>query len=140
MSSLGKALSDAVGAGRGPSADREAPDPTGMSAFGLRWTPVEDDPERFATSAKTHPAAPAAAKSRGDYDDIIDLSRPKSLRPSMPLRDRAAQFAPFAALTGYDASVQHAARAAVATVEEIDRGIPIELEEMVLPVGVDFDE
>ena len=37
------------------------------------------------------------------YDDIINLSRPvsKNHRP-MPMRDRAAQFAPFAALSGHD--------------------------------------
>lgn len=33
-----------------------------------------------------------------DYSDIIDLPRPACLRPRMPLRQRAAQFAPFAAL------------------------------------------
>ena len=30
--------------------------------------------------------------------------------PQMPLRDRAAQFAPFAALTGYEAAVGKTAR------------------------------
>ena len=108
MSSLGKMLSDAAGAGRGPSANREAPDPTSMSAFGLQWTLVEEGVERFATSADTQSAAapastapastaPACGEIPGKYDDIINLSRPKSLRPAMPLRDRAAQFAPFAA-------------------------------------------
>lgn len=146
MSSLGKMLSDAAGAGRGPSANREAPDPTSMSAFGLQWTLVEEGVERFAASADTQSAAapastaPACGEMPGKYDDIINLSRPKSLRPAMPLRDRAAQFAPFAALTGYDASVQNAARAMAAHIEEIDRGIPIELEEMVFPAGEDFDE
>ena len=149
MSSLGKMLSDAAGAGRGPSANREAPDPTSMSAFGLQWTLVEEGVERFAAPAApadTHSAAapastaPACGEIPGKYDDIINLSRPKSLRPAMPLRDRAAQFAPFAALTGYDASVQNAARAMAAHIEEIDRGIPIELEEMVFPADENFDE
>ena len=37
------------------------------------------------------------------YDDIINLERPVSTRHKpMPLERRAAQFAPFAALTGYD--------------------------------------
>ncbi|MBR1405611.1 MAG: hypothetical protein IJ578_01575 [Bacteroidales bacterium] len=36
------------------------------------------------------------------YDDIIGLPHPTSKRhPRMPRADRAAQFAPFAALTGY---------------------------------------
>mgnify|MGYP003182410222 FL=1 len=35
-----------------------------------------------------------------EYDDIIDLPRPKSKHEPMPMSDRAAQFSPFAALTG----------------------------------------
>ena len=45
------------------------------------------------------------------YDDIIDLPHPVSSRhPHMPVSDRAAQFAPFAALTGYDAAIRETAR------------------------------
>ena len=45
------------------------------------------------------------------YDDIIYLEHHTSVkRPRMPIRDRAAQFAPFAALTGYDTMVEEAAR------------------------------
>lgn len=45
------------------------------------------------------------------YDDIINLSRPVSKNHTpMPRESRAAQFAPFAALTGYDASVKEEAR------------------------------
>jgi len=45
------------------------------------------------------------------YDDIIHLPHPTSLRhPRMSLQNRAAQFAPFAALTGYDAAIQETAR------------------------------
>lgn len=37
------------------------------------------------------------------YADIINLPRPEPrCCPRMPLEKRAAQFAPFAALTGYD--------------------------------------
>lgn len=47
----------------------------------------------------------------GKYDDIINHPRHQSkTRQHMSQRDRAAQFAPFAALTGYDDSVQEAAR------------------------------
>lgn len=47
----------------------------------------------------------------GRYDDIIDLPHPVSQRhPQMPLADRAAQFSPFAALTGLDAALQETAR------------------------------
>ena len=45
------------------------------------------------------------------YDDIIRLPHHVSRNhPQMPLRDRAAQFAPFAALTGYEAAVEETAR------------------------------
>lgn len=45
------------------------------------------------------------------YDDIIDLPHPVSHRhPPMPRESRAAQFAPFAALRGYDDSLQEEAR------------------------------
>ena len=47
----------------------------------------------------------------GQYDDIIHLPHHVSLtRPQMPMQDRAAQFSPFAALTGYDAAVKETAR------------------------------
>ena len=46
-----------------------------------------------------------------DYDDIIHLPHHISQNhPQMLLRDRAAQFAPFAALTGYEAAVGETAR------------------------------
>ena len=45
------------------------------------------------------------------YDDIINLPHPTSMRhPRMPLEDRAAQFAPFAALTGHEAAIKETAR------------------------------
>jgi hypothetical protein len=47
----------------------------------------------------------------GKYDDIINLPHPSSKRfPRMPLAERAAQFSPFAALTGYDAAIREAGR------------------------------
>lgn len=46
-----------------------------------------------------------------DYSDIINLPHHVSeSRPHMSMRDRAAQFSPFAALTGYDAAVKETAR------------------------------
>lgn len=45
------------------------------------------------------------------YDEIIDLPHHVSkTRPQMPMSDRAAQFSPFAALTGYDAAVKETGR------------------------------
>ena len=47
----------------------------------------------------------------GKYDDIIELQRPVSRKhPPMPMEERAAQFSPFAALTGYENVIQEAAR------------------------------
>ena len=45
-----------------------------------------------------------------NYSDIINLSRPVSKRPRMSLEQRSAQFAPFAALTGYEGQVKETAR------------------------------
>ena len=51
-----------------------------------------------------------------DYSDIIDHPNYESkTRPHMSMYDRAAQFSPFAALTGYEESVEETAR------EETDR-------------------
>ena len=45
------------------------------------------------------------------YNNIIDKPYVKSTkRPQMSLNDRAAQFAPFAALTGYEESIQETGR------------------------------
>jgi hypothetical protein len=47
----------------------------------------------------------------GKYDEIMGLSHHISkTRPQMPMSDRAAQFAPFAALTGYDAAIKETGR------------------------------
>lgn len=47
----------------------------------------------------------------GPYDDIINLPRRVSkTRPHMTAIDRAAQFSPFAALTGYNAAIKETAR------------------------------
>lgn len=47
----------------------------------------------------------------GKYDDIIDLPHHvSSTHPRMPMADRAAQFSPFQALTGYGDAVNEAAR------------------------------
>ncbi len=46
----------------------------------------------------------------GAYDDIINLSRPKSNHPKMSIEQRSAQFAPFAALTSFGDKVKETAR------------------------------
>ena len=58
----------------------------------------------------------------GKYDDIINLPHHVSeKRPQMSMRDRAAQFAPFAALTGFGEKIENAEKtAAVRTEDEIN--------------------
>jgi len=44
-----------------------------------------------------------------NYDDIINLPHHVSKRhPQMSMQNRAAQFAPFAALTGYEEAIDEA--------------------------------
>ena len=46
-----------------------------------------------------------------DYSDIIHLPHHVSkTHPQMSMHDRAAQFSPFAALTGYDSAILETAR------------------------------
>ena len=64
-----------------------------------------------------------------NYDDIINLPHHVSKKhPQMSMLDRAAQFSPFAALTGYGDAIDEAARVTEAQIElddnelqEIDR-------------------
>ncbi|MCM1101180.1 MAG: hypothetical protein NC079_05700 [Clostridium sp.] len=47
----------------------------------------------------------------GKYDDIIKLPHHESAKhPKMPAADRAAQFLPFAALTGHEDAIRETAR------------------------------
>lgn len=48
---------------------------------------------------------------KNPYQEILDLPHHVSkTRPQMPMSDRAAQFAPFAALTGYDSAIRETGR------------------------------
>jgi len=54
----------------------------------------------------------------GKYDDILHLPRPEPRRHlRMSASDRAAQFSPFAALTGFDRTISEAGRLTDAQVE-----------------------
>lgn len=51
--------------------------------------------------------------SSGKYKDIIDMPRhepDKEKHPRMPRYNRAAQFAPFAALNGFEESIDRASQ------------------------------
>lgn len=62
-------------------------------------------------------------KDLHQYDDIINLPHPVSSKhPQMPLIDRAAQFSPFAALTGYEKALSETTELAIERVEhEIEK-------------------
>lgn len=61
-------------------------------------------------------------KNEHKYDDIINLPHPVSGKHSrMALIDRAAQFSPFAALTGYEKALEE-------TKETVTRRVENEIE------------
>lgn len=75
----------------------------------------------------------------GKYDDIINLERPVSKRhPPMPLANRAAQFAPFAALTGYEAVIDEAARLTDRQIE-LDEDAKAEINRQLLALAARTD-
>ncbi len=64
---------------------------------------------------------------RNPYDDIIDLPHPVSkTRPRMSAHDRAAQFSPFAALTGFESAIQETGRVTDQKIE-LDESVKAEL-------------
>ncbi|MBP3311147.1 MAG: hypothetical protein J6L72_02805 [Butyricicoccus sp.] len=63
------------------------------------------------------------------YDDIMQMPHPTSSKHSrMSMRNRAAQFAPFSALTGYQEAVKETARLTDTRVE-LDEGAKAALDE-----------
>ena len=61
------------------------------------------------------------------YDDLLNLPHHTSaVQPAMPMQNRAAQFAPFAALVGYDALIRETARLTDQKVE-LDESVKAEL-------------
>ena len=70
------------------------------------------------------------------YADIIQLPHPVSrVHPPMPMSNRAAQFAPFAALTGYDVAIEDTSHQVM---QQVDAGLydvlPELAENMVDPI------
>ena len=75
----------------------------------------------------------------GEYDDIINLSHHVSTKhPQMSLEARSAQFAPFAALTGYDDQVRETARLTNERKELAD-GLKMALNEKILRIKDKLD-
>ncbi len=56
------------------------------------------------------------------YDDIIDLPHPEPIHPRMDPDARAAQFASFAALTGFEDEIADSGRASEARAEMREHG------------------
>lgn len=74
------------------------------------------------------------------YDDIIHLPHHQSqVHPHMSLSDRAAQFSPFAALTGYDDAVQETARLTESRIE-LDENARVLLDERLRLLQINLEE
>lgn len=74
------------------------------------------------------------------YDDIINLPHhTSSSRPHMSAHDRAAQFSPFAALTGYDSAIIETARL-TDTRTELDEYCKADLNERLSIIQEQIDE
>ena len=62
-----------------------------------------------------------------DYSDMLDLPHHVSRRhPQMPMEKRAAQFAPFEALTGLEDKLAGTARDKERRIADDESGIPFE--------------
>ena len=75
----------------------------------------------------------------GPYDDIISLPHPTSAKhPRMPLYDRAAQFSPFAALSGHGAAIAETARLTDRRIElDEDTKAMLDLKQQILADRID---
>ena len=73
------------------------------------------------------------------YDDIIDLPHPVSkTHPRMSSIDRAAQFSPFAALTGHSAAIKETARLTDRKIElDEDAKSVLDMKQHILSVVID---
>lgn len=75
-----------------------------------------------------------------NYDDIIHLPHHVSKKhPQMSISDRAAQFAPFAALTGHGAAIKETARLTDARIE-LDENAKTILDEKLRIIQETLDE
>ena len=65
-----------------------------------------------------------------DYSRIIDHPHYQSkTHPHMSMTNRAAQFSPFAALTGYDEAVEDTRKAVLQEIQREEEGTPVDQSE-----------
>ena len=68
--------------------------------------------------------------SKDDYSDLLDLPRPVIPgHPPMPMKDRAAQFSSFAALTGFEEELEKIREAVERAQDEQERNTPLPVEQ-----------
>ena len=96
-------------------------------------------PRSAATRHKVKGCEAVNQKSPFPYEDILHLPYPRpSKRARMSMVERAAQFAPFAALTGYDSAIKETARLTGQRVELDDSekaALDEKLQQLLLRIG-----
>ena len=84
----------------------------------------------------SHSGAESLQGSANDYSDIIDLPRPESHHPKANAEARAGQFAPFAALVGYEELVQDTTER---TLVEVENETTVEIDEFIEDLEISQD-
>lgn len=83
------------------------------------------------------------SEMQNPYEDILSLPHHVSpTRPAMSMQDRAAQFSPFSALTGYDSAIKETARLTdiKADLDEYERSrLDAKLQVILEHLGEDFE-
>ncbi len=75
-----------------------------------------------------------------EYFDMLRLEHPKSKKhPQMSIHDRAAQFAPFAAVVGHEASVQEVARY-IDKKKELDESEKARIDDVLMAIDSNLPE
>lgn len=88
------------------------------------------------SSSASHSGAESLQGSVNDYSDIIDLPRPESHHPKANAEARAGQFAPFAALVGYEELVQDTTER---TLIEVENETTVEIDEFIEDLEISQD-
>ena len=88
----------------------------------MRETDRSEDIRHEPEVLKAAVRMPDEGEAMGKYDDIINMPHHVSAgRAHLSLHDRAAQFAPFAALNGYEEEIDDTAKQFYDRMEAIDK-------------------